>query len=319
MARRYTRDNRGRFASVGATARGGRLRTAAGNKRATVTSKLSASKPSGSVSKLRKQKPVATPPAATTKRSPKASKDKTLRQGRKVEVQIQRAKPGGQYGPDGHWYPGGAWMSQGKFIGGKSVQGTGAAAKTADQKGKKGNDGPAKIIRNRQPQPRPITPPGQGVQARSEMNKTAQKLNQEFFGKSGYLNENMEKAFRQVGSRGRAPIDNTRYLGALASRMTDKEMRRRTAAALKALNKPSRRAYLDSIGDAKFALKLSGQFGVPKVGITDRQFLNAQRFDIAARTLAGQRVSRQRRGGRSVGEEYAWVTNAMLSASRRRK
>ncbi|MGA0792548.1 MAG: hypothetical protein ACO3O5_08955 [Burkholderiaceae bacterium] len=36
MARRYTRDNRGRFASVGATARGGRLRTAAGNKRETV-------------------------------------------------------------------------------------------------------------------------------------------------------------------------------------------------------------------------------------------------------------------------------------------
>ena len=41
MARRYSRDNRGRFASTGsgATARGGRLRTAAGNKRATVTTK----------------------------------------------------------------------------------------------------------------------------------------------------------------------------------------------------------------------------------------------------------------------------------------
>ena len=41
MARRYSRDNRGRFASAGtgATARGGRLRTAAGNKRATVTTK----------------------------------------------------------------------------------------------------------------------------------------------------------------------------------------------------------------------------------------------------------------------------------------
>jgi len=38
MARRYARDNRGRFSSTGATARGGRLRTAAGNKRATVTS-----------------------------------------------------------------------------------------------------------------------------------------------------------------------------------------------------------------------------------------------------------------------------------------
>ena len=42
MARRYSRDNRGRFAPTGsgATARGGRLRTAAGNKRATVTAKV---------------------------------------------------------------------------------------------------------------------------------------------------------------------------------------------------------------------------------------------------------------------------------------
>ena len=41
MARKYTRDNRGRFASGGggATARGGRLKTAAGNKRATQTMK----------------------------------------------------------------------------------------------------------------------------------------------------------------------------------------------------------------------------------------------------------------------------------------
>ena len=39
--RKYVRDNRGRFASVGATARGGRLKTAGGNKRATVTAKIS--------------------------------------------------------------------------------------------------------------------------------------------------------------------------------------------------------------------------------------------------------------------------------------
>jgi hypothetical protein len=51
MARRYVRDNRGRFASTGAgaTARGGRLRTAAGNKRATQTMQAASSKPSGTV------------------------------------------------------------------------------------------------------------------------------------------------------------------------------------------------------------------------------------------------------------------------------
>lgn len=49
MARKYTRDNRGRFASSGsgATARGGRLRTASGNKRATQTMKAAGASGSG--------------------------------------------------------------------------------------------------------------------------------------------------------------------------------------------------------------------------------------------------------------------------------
>jgi hypothetical protein len=59
MARRYTRDNRGRFSSTGATARGGRLRTAAGNKRATQTTKLSGGKASGTISKPKGLKPGA--------------------------------------------------------------------------------------------------------------------------------------------------------------------------------------------------------------------------------------------------------------------
>ena len=69
MARRFSRDNRGRFASggsssggggkVGATARGGRLRTAAGNKRATQTTKAAAAKPSGSIAGKVKRNPAA--------------------------------------------------------------------------------------------------------------------------------------------------------------------------------------------------------------------------------------------------------------------
>lgn len=55
MARKYARDNRGRFASVGATARGGRLRTASGGKRATVTMK--AQGPGGRIGKPRGLKP----------------------------------------------------------------------------------------------------------------------------------------------------------------------------------------------------------------------------------------------------------------------
>ena len=69
MARRFSRDNRGRFASggsssggggkVGATARGGRLRTAAGNKRATQTTKAAPAKPSGTMAGKVKRNPTA--------------------------------------------------------------------------------------------------------------------------------------------------------------------------------------------------------------------------------------------------------------------
>ena len=58
MARRYARDNRGRFTSSGsgATARGGRLRTAAGNKRKTQTMQISAA-PKGTIGKPRGLQP----------------------------------------------------------------------------------------------------------------------------------------------------------------------------------------------------------------------------------------------------------------------
>jgi hypothetical protein len=65
MARKYARDNRGRFAAkgTGATARGGRLKTASGNKRE--TQKISAlsgdrmsSVPKGAIGKTRKQREI---------------------------------------------------------------------------------------------------------------------------------------------------------------------------------------------------------------------------------------------------------------------
>lgn len=49
MARRYTRDNRGRFASVGATARGGRLKTASGARRETQTMRSTPRSASGTI------------------------------------------------------------------------------------------------------------------------------------------------------------------------------------------------------------------------------------------------------------------------------
>ena len=51
MARRYVRDNRGRFAAVGATARGGRLRTASGKQRGTQTARISGGRAAGTVTR----------------------------------------------------------------------------------------------------------------------------------------------------------------------------------------------------------------------------------------------------------------------------
>lgn len=66
MARRYARDNRGRFApkGSGATARGGRLKTASGKKRESQTMQASAA-PKGTIGKPRGLKPAAATPMTT--------------------------------------------------------------------------------------------------------------------------------------------------------------------------------------------------------------------------------------------------------------
>jgi hypothetical protein len=62
--RRYVRDNKGRFASTGATARGGRLATASGNKRATQTMQAEGGA-KGTIGKPKGLKPTAAKPAAS--------------------------------------------------------------------------------------------------------------------------------------------------------------------------------------------------------------------------------------------------------------
>lgn len=83
MARKYARDNRGRFASkgAGATARGGRLKTAAGNKRETQTIQAAGGR-AGTIGKPRGLKPgtvtarmaATRPSAATSKPASKTRK-----------------------------------------------------------------------------------------------------------------------------------------------------------------------------------------------------------------------------------------------------
>jgi len=77
--RKYVRDSIGRFATTGATARGGRLKTASGKKRATQTVKAkTGGKPAGAIKGKIKRDPGAAKPAA--------AKTKLKRSGEKIGV-----------------------------------------------------------------------------------------------------------------------------------------------------------------------------------------------------------------------------------------
>jgi hypothetical protein len=93
VARRYSRDNNGRFASAGsgATARGGRLKTASGNKRATQTSRMAAAPRAGTVGKGGKAKgpKVAKPVAPAAK--PAAAKQRARIDGDAFAARMKRA------------------------------------------------------------------------------------------------------------------------------------------------------------------------------------------------------------------------------------
>jgi hypothetical protein len=77
--RTYARDNRGRFASTGATARGGRLKTAAGNKRKTVTARMAPAKAAGTIGKRKGLK--ASAKTVKQKQKPNVNKVALTKQG----------------------------------------------------------------------------------------------------------------------------------------------------------------------------------------------------------------------------------------------
>jgi hypothetical protein len=100
MARRYSRDRRGRFASVGATARGGRLTTMSGKRNATVTAKGPSVATAGRVKPGRSVKPAATtssPRAANAirrlDRPSKPAYDRASQAGNSIRRIDRTAKP----------------------------------------------------------------------------------------------------------------------------------------------------------------------------------------------------------------------------------
>jgi hypothetical protein len=92
---RLTRDNAGKITSVGgegATARGGRLRTAAGNKRAMQTAKVSGGKPSGTMKGKVKRDPGAMPKVGRQPAKPAAKLPREQRLARATATASRIAK-----------------------------------------------------------------------------------------------------------------------------------------------------------------------------------------------------------------------------------
>lgn len=92
MARKYARDNRGRFApaGTGATARGGRLKTSGGGKRATQTMRGPSGGPRGTVGKPKGLKPD--PNAKRSGSAPKPAKEKGQQASPKTQGAPKRLK-----------------------------------------------------------------------------------------------------------------------------------------------------------------------------------------------------------------------------------
>jgi len=84
MARRYVRDNRGRFApkGSGATARGGRLKTASGKKRETQTIKASSGGVAGTIGKPKGLKPNTIKPKPQVSNTPRRTRKPTAAESR---------------------------------------------------------------------------------------------------------------------------------------------------------------------------------------------------------------------------------------------
>lgn len=146
-------------------------------------------------------------------KSSKLSKSKQEGDKKKgVVVDMRRAKPGGEYGPDGHWYPGGAWMPLGDFVGAKKVEGQGQGSLADQGKGGKPKDGPTKVIKNKKPEPPPSEPSGKGVDKPEGLKKKATAHDSKYFNERGFLDlkEISKNPYQQeeLGRSGAAAISN---------------------------------------------------------------------------------------------------------------
>ena len=264
--------------------------------------------------------PNPNPPAP---KAPSAPKSKAASKAAPaVDVsQMRRAKPGGEYGPDGHWYPGGAFISDGKYQGSKDLgigDGDGILPNSKDDKGENGATGP-KVVRNRKTEePRPMRPSAAtGLAQPEKMKALLEKRDREFFAPDGFLVEGIEKAAKAAGS-GRSPLDNTLFMTALANRTSGNWLEEKIAAIRKIVKDVDNFDYY--IQDAKDQSAYG--FASLKRGATtatESEYASANALLQAVFELAGERFGRKKGGRRvrNVNEDVVWIMNNLLMVKRR--
>jgi hypothetical protein len=229
----------------------------------------------------------------------------------KVIVQLRRAKPGGETGPDGHWYPGGAWMSEGSFVGAKPLKlGEGEAGGQGEQA--TGGDREPRVIRNKRPSfpERPIKPKGEGLPRPTGLKKMAAKNDELFFGNDGYI----------LYPR-RQPSDKTPGLGgslfeaAVTQRMSTDELNWATEQikqqAYRSTDPERSKFFDDQMADIDDEIARYGgpeAYGGPDghrwtartqlTGVDAERYIAGQRFMSASRLLTDASPARQRRNER---------------------
>lgn len=145
-----------------------------------------------------------------------------------VKVELQRAKPGGEFGPDGHWYPGGAWMSQGAYVGAKAEP-IGEGQQGGRGEGEKSGPLEPRVVRpKRKPRRmRPLEPRGEGLPRPTGLKKIATQNDEEWFNDRGYITYPRPERSQYRG------LGGTAFEAAVIQRLSSDELRWATSQILR--------------------------------------------------------------------------------------
>ncbi len=167
---------------------------------------------------------------AVIKAERKRRKAEAKTSGRKpsVKVELQRAKPGGEFGPDGHWYPGGAWMSQGAYVGAKAEP-IGEGQQGGQGEGEKSGPLEPRVVRpKRKPRRmRPLEPRGEGLPRPTGLKKIATQNDEEWFNDRGYITYPRPERSQYRG------LGGTAFEAAVIQRLSSDELRWATSQILR--------------------------------------------------------------------------------------